>query len=333
MKGARARTLGWLAVAAICSGCLIVPKAVTRTRIIGPQTGPTVHGREGELVLAAAVDGRTLTITAARRRQCVRTRTNIIEVTTSWSAGTNFGDGPSGRKGNGLGPAIFIVIAPVTLFVSGIATSILLATRDKSVKRYRKPISAHHWACPAAASRVSLRVFWPSGANQAVVTDERGRVAVTVPDREPPQGTVLVRTTFMTSRRFRYGGPAKGLSRAEIRAGITSVRPQIIGCGRRARLNGVITLRITIAGGLAGLRTHAGLDPGFAVCVDRALARVEYRPAPPTRAAYPLDFSPQRREGSECKRLIANWRAETDYGKKTLIYRDMPPLCRRMLRR
>lgn len=80
----------------------------------------------------------------------------------------------------------------------------------------------------------------------------------------------------------------------------------------------------------AKLAHHAYITQSLTAGPAGPMAPVVDAPGPPVGSAAPGTATPIH---PECDPVIAEWQGETDLGRQTLLYRDMPEHCRRRITR
>ena len=117
-------------------------------------------------------------MSAQWRRTCTAWRYNIVEYREETSARLWAMD-CSGDCGKGL--AVGLVVAPLTLLVSGVVTGIIVSESDATNRREVKAYAPMRSVCDAPASGFRLRAVVEGQLEVPATTDGEGRAWIQMP--------------------------------------------------------------------------------------------------------------------------------------------------------
>ena len=351
------------ALAGILSGCLLLPKSVTKERIVDTRTASTRLSR-GRPLIAMHTKGGSIVVKATRNDQCLRRSFEVVKVTQERESKLV---NPFATTGAALGAVLFasysnysdeeqwkgyavVLAVPVTATLATNATIAGLQSAP-TPRRYSRQAGTETDGCPGPRAGLKVQATFPSGASVKSTTDKRGYARFSIPGQESAEGKVVLRAPSFGEKAFLYGvsggattdvagtsalaNPWKGgpLTREEVRAGMKSVRDDLKECGVRHRASGLMTMKIAIEGGLASLRSRGDLSEPLADCLETALRKATFRSAPRVQLKYPVHVGSkkQRRMKARCDSFIGRWRTETDPKKKGRLILKMPDVCRRLV--
>ncbi|MBA3393469.1 MAG: hypothetical protein H0T89_12540 [Deltaproteobacteria bacterium] len=265
-----------LLLAALCGGCVVVPKTTTTTRDLGTSEGEVIEGAPQAILLETVATGSIVTIKAAAKRECERPIYRVTEVKREKHARMRDTKDPRA--------AVFgALLAPVTLPISAVISGfVVLADGSGNRRRDTTPMPSQKFACTSAAPQLAVVVALPSGATLGGTTDAAGRLVMTIPETEPYRGTITARAALAVASEATY---------ARATPPITAVREAIGSCAARHGIAGTLELRLTIDE--AGMATRIGLDVGdgeFAACVNNGIAGTRF-PAAHRGATLVLPFA------------------------------------------
>jgi hypothetical protein len=257
------RTLPSLAllVGSLCGGCLVVPRTETKIRQAGTEDGPASLVASREVTVTAAVDGRTVHVQAKRIGECTQTVMAIDEVTKSKHA--HLGGASDPRA------AVFgILLAPVTIPISALVTTLAVAGASDETTRRPRPIGIKRFACSLEADHLPIAFTLPSGAKLELTTTHDGRADLEIPESEPYAGTISIAAPTAEPRDVAYAMP---------RPAITVLRDSVTECAAASGVTGNVTatLAISDSGRVTRVWLSAG-DSAFNTCVARRVADVEF---------------------------------------------------------
>jgi hypothetical protein len=257
------RTLASIAllVGSLCGGCLVVPRTETKVRQNGTEDGPASLVSSREVTVTASVDGRTVHVQAKRIGECTQTVMAIDEVTTSKHAHLGGASDPRAA-------AFGLLLAPVTIPISALITSFVVAGSDDETTRKPRPIGIKRFACSLEADRLPIAFTLPSGAKVEVTTSHDGRADLEIPDTEPYTGTIAIAAPTAQPHDLAYAMP---------RPAITVLRDSVTECAAASGVTGNVTATLAISD--SGRVTRVWLSAGgstFNACVARRVADVEF---------------------------------------------------------
>ena len=164
----------------VCSlpGCLILPET-ERTQVRSYQhISPLKEDAPARPEVLVTPRGLALDVSATWRRTCTAWRYHIVEYREEtgvqlWAMDC------SGDCGKAL--AVGLIVAPLTLLVSGIATGIIVAKSDATMRREVKAYAPMRSVCDAPAAGFRLRAAVPGQPDVPATTDQQGRAWVQLP--------------------------------------------------------------------------------------------------------------------------------------------------------
>jgi hypothetical protein len=194
------RVASLLAVVA-SSGCVIVPHTTHTPTVVGVDDRDVVPPRRTQFgIELASHRGAVVTMRVLAPRVCTKELWHVIDTKHETTATFDVAD-PGNDPWAGV---ILIVLAPVTLTVSGIVTAIIVSGRDTTVTRDRKKISSSMFECPVFGADMPVALTLPSGAVAELRTNEHGETHLDIPPSEPDQGDVSVRVGDLPPRVVHY---------------------------------------------------------------------------------------------------------------------------------
>lgn len=159
-------------------GCLILPET-TKTEVRSyEQVTPLKEDAPPRPEVTVTPRGLALDVSATWRRTCTAWRYHIVEYREETSARLWAMD-CSGDCGKAL--AVGLVVAPITLLVSGIATGIIVSRSDDTMRREVKAYAPLRSACDAPAAGFRLRATVRGQPDVPLTTDAYGRALVELP--------------------------------------------------------------------------------------------------------------------------------------------------------
>lgn len=253
-----------LALLVLCSGCFVLPKTRTTTRVLGTETGDFTHGAVRKLALTAALRDDTIDVTAATERTCTRPIYRITEIKKEKHA--SYRGNRDARAG-----LFALVLAPITIPVTAIGTGVaLLADGDGEATEVRTPLRTETLACTTAAADVAVEVVWPSGAIAVETTNADGIARVRIPDTEPYEGVVkIVAPAAQTELRYALAMP-----------GVTAVRETVLACSVVHQIAGAVKVEVDVD--VYGRAKSVGVDLDdklFSRCVSDGVAKTRFSDA------------------------------------------------------
>lgn len=175
-QGTRRRCAASLLV--LLPGCLILPETEKTQVRSYEQVTPLREDAPARPEVSVTPRGLALDVAATWRRTCTAWRYHIVEYREETGARLWAMD-CSGDCGKAL--AVGLIVAPLTLLVSGIATGIIVSRSDDRVRREVKAYVPMRAACDAPAAGFRLRAAVPGQPDVPVTTDEHGRALVQLP--------------------------------------------------------------------------------------------------------------------------------------------------------
>lgn len=168
-----------VAASLLAQGCLILPET-TQTEV-----GSYTHDSAPEVsqvrpVVQVRPAGPALDVSAHWARTCTVWRSHIVEYRTDKEATFELLD-CSGRD-CGYVYLFALLVAPLTLGVSGIITAIVIKSSRSSIRREVKSFVPLSSACDAPAPDVRLRASVPGRPDVSAVTDAAGRARIDLGD-------------------------------------------------------------------------------------------------------------------------------------------------------
>jgi hypothetical protein len=185
------------------SGCLIVPKTSTSERVIAKQRVDLAPTENPPLQLELASKGLRITMRAIAPRVCTSESWQVVETTKSKRAGLYMLD-DSGWGNMDAALLVGLILAPVTLTVSGMITAVTLAASDDQTTRERRKSFTWQYDCSSIGAGLAVALTLPSGAVTEVMTGSDGRAYFDVPFSEAEEGVVAVQLSGLAARELRY---------------------------------------------------------------------------------------------------------------------------------
>ncbi|HEY8143206.1 MAG TPA: hypothetical protein VIG06_11055 [Kofleriaceae bacterium] len=166
------------ALLVLLPGCLILPET-SKTKVRSyEQVTPLKEDAPARPEVTVTPRGLMLDVNATWRRTCTAWRYHIVEYRQETSARLWAMD-CSGDCGKAL--AVGLIVAPLTLLVSGIATGIIVSKSDSTTRREVKAYVPERSVCDAPAAGFRLRAAVPGQPDVPATTDEYGRALVQLP--------------------------------------------------------------------------------------------------------------------------------------------------------
>lgn len=158
-------------------GCLILPET-SKTQVRSyQQVTPLKEDAPARPEVIVTPRGLLLDVNATWRRTCTAWRYHIVEYREETSARLWVMDcGDCGKA-----VAVGLIVAPLTLLVSGIATGIIVSKSDSTTRREVKAFAPERSMCDAPAAGFRLRAAVPGQPDVPATTDEYGRAVVQLP--------------------------------------------------------------------------------------------------------------------------------------------------------
>ncbi|HEU5058841.1 MAG TPA: hypothetical protein VFU21_20045 [Kofleriaceae bacterium] len=163
---------------ALLPGCLILPETEKTQVRSYEQITPLKEDAPARPEVTVTPRGLALDVAATWRRTCTAWRYHIVEYREETSARLWAMD-CSGDCGKAL--AVGLIVAPLTLLVSGIATGIIVSRSDDTMRREVKSYVPLRSTCDAPAAGFRLRAAVPGQPDVPATTDEYGRALVQLP--------------------------------------------------------------------------------------------------------------------------------------------------------
>lgn len=190
-----ATTTSLVVIASMASGCYVGTERRTVNRMVSVQTSPLVIGTVGGVLLRGEVTGTRVAIQTLRHRDCHHRVGRVIEE-TSWRVSkvkTTSADLSGANINDAAGAVVLLALFPVVFALSGVVSSVRVAASGTRTTRTPEPDEIKKFACPAQAPGLHVEVLLPSGAIVDGTTDALGHFSFTIPETEPPSGTITVR--------------------------------------------------------------------------------------------------------------------------------------------
>jgi len=159
-------------------GCLILPETDRSQVRSYEQVTPLKEDAPARPEVTVTPRGLALDVNASWRRTCTAWRYHIVEYREETSAHLWAMD-CSGDCGKAL--AVGLIVAPLTLLVSGIATGIIVSSSDDQMRREVKSYVPMRTACDAPAAGFRLRATVPGQPDVPATTNEQGRAWLQLP--------------------------------------------------------------------------------------------------------------------------------------------------------
>jgi hypothetical protein len=194
-----------LVMIAASSGCFIVPKPVTSQAVIATERVDVPPVANPPMQIELASKGLRINVRAIAPRVCTSEQWELVDVTRSKSVGM-FVLGTSGTTGREEDVLILIgvLLAPITLTLSGIVTGIDLAASDDKTTRERHKTKTWSYDCPIVGAGLALALTVPSGAITELTTGPDGSAYFDVPITEAERGVVAVQVSGLAPREVPY---------------------------------------------------------------------------------------------------------------------------------
>lgn len=163
------------------SGCLILPE--TERTEIGHYTHESdVKATRPIPAVAVRPDGPSLHVQAEWKRTCTQWHSEIVEYREKKVAGLGDMDVWASCSGDcGKALLVGLLVAPITLAVSGLITAIIISKSDSTTRREVKSRSPVSGPCDAPGAGFRLRVSVRGMPDVAAVTDADGRARIDLP--------------------------------------------------------------------------------------------------------------------------------------------------------
>lgn len=165
----------------VAGGCLIVPETQKHElrRYTHESEVKTTHARP---VVAVRPDGPQVWVQAEWKRTCTVWRSEITEFRVEKSATLADLDMSCSGDGCAYGIVAILILAPLTLTVSGIITGIIVSKSDDETRREVTAQAPDTYACDAPGSGFQLRASVRGQPDVAVLTDAEGRARILLPE-------------------------------------------------------------------------------------------------------------------------------------------------------
>ncbi len=197
MRWRGATTTSLAVIASMVSGCYVGTEKRTVSRVVSVERSPLVVGTVGGVFVRGEITETRVAIQTLRRRDChhrvgrvieeTSRRVSKIKTTTADLSGANIDNGDAG------GAIALLALFPIVFAVTGVVSSVRVVASGTRTTRTPEPGEIKRFACPAEAPGLHVEVSLPSGAIVAGTTDAVGRFSFTIPETEPPSGTITVR--------------------------------------------------------------------------------------------------------------------------------------------
>jgi hypothetical protein len=185
------------------SGCFLVPKTKTSRHVIATERVDVPPAASPPLQVELATAGTTITVRAIAPRVCTSENWEIVDTTRSKRVGLFFFE-PAGYGAEEALLIVGVILAPVTLTVSGLVTGIVVVSSDDTTTRERRKTATWQHDCPIVGAGLPVAMTLPSGASAELVTGSDGRAYLDLPAGEPEDGVVAVRVSGLAPRELRY---------------------------------------------------------------------------------------------------------------------------------
>ena len=192
-----ATTTSLAVIASMASGCYVGTERRTVSRVVSVETSPLVVGTVRGVLVRGEITGTRVAIQTLRHRDChhrvgrvieeTSRRVSKVKTTTADLGGANM------NNGDAAGAVVLLALFPVVFALSGVVSSVRVAASGTRTTRTPEPEEIKPFACPAQAPGLHVEVSLPSGAIVDGTTDALGRFSFTIPETEPPSGTITVR--------------------------------------------------------------------------------------------------------------------------------------------
>lgn len=190
-------------IACAASGCFIVPKTKTSEHVVSSQRVDLPPPANPPMQVEVTSNGLRISVRAAALRTCTSERWEVVDTTKSKHAGF-YAVSESGWGNMEVALVIGVILAPVTLTVSGLITAGALVASDDTTTRARRKAFTWQYDCPIIGAGLDVAVTLPSGAVANVKTGPDGRASFDVPITEAEEGVVAVHVAGFAVREVRY---------------------------------------------------------------------------------------------------------------------------------
>ena len=172
------------AMMGILSGCLIVPET-SKHEIRRYTHQSEVKTTNAHPVVGVRPDGPQVWVQAEWKRTCTVWRSEITEYRVEKSATLADLDMSCSGDGCAYGMVAILVLAPLTLTVSGIITGIIVSKSDDETRREVTAQAPSSYACDAPGAGFQLRASVRGLPDVAALTDAEGHARILLPDPTP----------------------------------------------------------------------------------------------------------------------------------------------------
>jgi hypothetical protein len=170
--------VGAVALCVALPACLILPET-ERTQVRSYEyVSPLKEDAPARPEVQVTPRGTALDVSASWRRTCTAWRYHIVEYREETGARLWAMD-CSGDCGKGL--VVGLLLAPVTMLVSGVVTGIIVSKSDATTRREVKAYVPERSVCDAPAAGVRLRAAIAGRPDIPATTDEYGRALLQLP--------------------------------------------------------------------------------------------------------------------------------------------------------
>ncbi|HEY5950262.1 MAG TPA: hypothetical protein VIV40_32435, partial [Kofleriaceae bacterium] len=143
----------------------------------------------------------TVTVRAVAPRVCTTETWELVDAKSEtkadvWIANAGGKDDPLALAG--------VILAPITLAVSGVVTALVIASSGTTVKHERRKADVSSRDCSIVGAGLPVTLTMPSGATAELVTGSDGRAYFDVPADESDDGMIGVRVSGLAPRDVRY---------------------------------------------------------------------------------------------------------------------------------
>jgi hypothetical protein len=192
---------GVIACVLVSGGCFILPKTETTRQVVSTEQEQAAEPAAAMRVELATTN-RQIAVRAVATRTCRSETWQNIETRRETTASLEIAD-PGGGS-SGYEAAVFLLLAPVTLAVSGIITAIIVASSDPKIKRERHKTFVSYRDCSIAGAGLPVTIALPSGVSVELVTGDDGRAYFDMPDFEAEDGVVEVAVGELSPQHVHY---------------------------------------------------------------------------------------------------------------------------------
>jgi hypothetical protein len=178
----RGRCAAALALSALAGGCFIVPE--TQQHEIRRYTHQSdVKTTRARPSLHVRTEGRFLDVQADWRRTCTVWNSEIVEYRVETTAGLDGLDNMGSCSGDcGYFVVGILVLAPITLLISGIITGIIVSGSHDTTRREVESQTPVSNRCDAPGAGFQVRASVRGQPDVAAITDTEGRARLVLPD-------------------------------------------------------------------------------------------------------------------------------------------------------